>query len=75
MKYLFPLLLIAAFAVPRAAERVVSTAGAITETIYALGAQGDLVAADVSERLSRRGDENFLRSAMRGSSPRKVFFP
>jgi iron complex transport system substrate-binding protein len=32
----------------QAGERIVSTAGAITETLYALGAQGDLVAVDVS---------------------------
>ncbi len=32
----------------QAAERIVSAAGAITETIYSLGAQGELVAVDVS---------------------------
>lgn len=49
MKSLFPVLLAAVLAIPaHAAERIVSTAGAITETIYALGAQGELVAADVS---------------------------
>lgn len=49
MKSLFPVLLAAVLAIPvHAAERTVSTAGAITETIYALGAQDELVAADVS---------------------------
>lgn len=49
MKVFFPF--IAAFfslAPLHAAERIVSTAGAITETVYALGAQEGLVAADVS---------------------------
>lgn len=49
MKYLFPILCAAALALPvQAAERIVSTAGAVTETIYALGAQDAVVAVDVS---------------------------
>lgn len=49
MKSLFPVLLAAVLVIPvHAAERIVSTAGAITETIYALGAQDELVAADIS---------------------------
>lgn len=49
MKLLFSL--VAALALTaslQAQERIVSAAGAITETIYALGAQNELVAVDVS---------------------------
>ena len=48
MKQILFVLLAACALSAQAAERIVSTAGAITETLYALGAQGDLVAADVS---------------------------
>jgi iron complex transport system substrate-binding protein len=49
MKYFFPIFCAAALALPvQAAERIVSTAGAVTETIYALGAQDEVVAVDVS---------------------------
>jgi iron complex transport system substrate-binding protein len=49
MKYFLPIFLAAALAAPAlAAERIVSTAGAITETLYAIGANEELVAADVS---------------------------
>jgi iron complex transport system substrate-binding protein len=49
MKFLFSLLSVALLALPaQAAERIVSTAGAVTETIFALGAQDEVVAVDVS---------------------------
>lgn len=48
MKFFSFLLLVVSVVSAQAAERIVSTAGAITETLYALGVQGDLVAADVS---------------------------
>jgi len=49
MKDVFPLLAAVLLALPvQAAERLVSAAGMVTETIYALGAQGDLVAVDIS---------------------------
>lgn len=44
----FLFLFLAAVSPLCAAERIVSAGGAITETIYALGREGDLVAVDVS---------------------------
>lgn len=44
----FLLLFLATVSLSTAAERIVSAAGAITETIYALDAQKDIVAVDVS---------------------------
>jgi iron complex transport system substrate-binding protein len=50
-----------------AAQRIVTTSGALTEIVYALGAEGSLVAADASsvhpaaaERLPRVGDHRQL---------------
>jgi ABC-type hemin transport system, periplasmic component len=49
MKSFYSLLFAAALALPvQAAERIVSTAGAVTETIFALGGQDEVVAVDVS---------------------------
>jgi len=48
MKLLLSLLSALAVASAHAGDRIVSAAGAITETIYALGAQDGLVAVDVS---------------------------
>ncbi len=49
MKLFFSILAVAALSANlQAKERIVSAAGAITETIYALGAQDELAAVDVS---------------------------
>lgn len=49
MKYFLSILAVVTLSVPlQAKERIVSAAGSITETIYALGAQDELAAVDVS---------------------------
>jgi iron complex transport system substrate-binding protein len=48
MKYLFFLLMVALPAVSPAGERIVSTAGTVTETLFALGAGDEVVAVDIS---------------------------
>jgi len=49
MKNLLPFVALISFAVvSHAEERIVSTAGSVTETLFALGAEGDIVAVDIS---------------------------